>query len=373
MILAALIAFSFVFARVAESHEVVPSIADLWLEDKQVVMKIRTSGEAILAEIDLSQVEDTNDAENAAQYDTLRQELPDVIEGKIKSAWIDISEKFELVTENGEPLSLVITSVRVDPVGNTELPRFTHLELAADTQQTGQTVTGVQFSWAADLGGLILRQQGVENGLTQFLQNAEQSDLIENSDRAAQSGWRVFADYVPVGFAHIIPMGLDHILFVLGLFFFSPKLRPLLWQISAFTLAHTVTLAAGALGWIVVVPSIVEPLIAASIAYVAIENIFVTRMSKWRPLVIFGFGLLHGLGFASVLGEFGLPQAQFIPALVGFNIGVEFGQLAVVAGAFLAVGLWFGKKTFYRSVIAIPSSMVIAAVGLYWCVERVMG
>jgi hydrogenase/urease accessory protein HupE len=118
--------------------------------------------------------------------------------------------------------------------------------------------------------------------------------------------------------------------------------------------------------------SIVEPIIAASIVYVGIENVRQTELTRWRPVVIFVFGLLHGLGFASVLGEFGLPAGQFIPALIGFNIGVEVGQLTVIAIAFLAVGVWFGRKAWYRSFIAIPASLVIATIGAYWVVERTL-
>ena len=157
---------------------------------------------------------------------------------------------------------------------------------------------------------------------------------------------------------------------MLGLFFLSTRLGPLLWQISAFTVAHTITLALGALGWVSVPAGIVEPLIAASITYVAVENVLTSRLHSWRPVVVFCFGLLHGLGFASVLEEFGLPQGQFIPALLGFNVGVELGQLTVIALAFLAVGYWFGGKPWYRRAIAVPASLVIAAVGGWWFVER---
>ena len=183
------------------------------------------------------------------------------------------------------------------------------------------------------------------------------------------TGWVAFASYIPVGFDHIVPKGLDHILFVLGLFFLSARLGPLFWQISAFTLAHTVTLALGALGWVSVSGAIVEPLIAASIVFVAVENIFSKGLSPWRPAIVFGFGLLHGLGFASVLGEFGLPTGQFIPALIGFNVGVEVGQLAVIAVAFSLVG-WFVRKDWYRTAISIPASLAIAAVGVWWVIER---
>ena len=176
----------------------------------------------------------------------------------------------------------------------------------------------------------------------------------------------------PVGFVHIVPKGLDHILFVLGLFFLSVRLGPLLWQISAFTVAHSITLALAAFGYVSVPAAIVEPVIAASIVFVALENLFTQGLSRWRPFVVFGFGLLHGLGFASVLGEFGLPEGAFVPALIGFNLGVEGGQVFVVACAYLAVGLWFGSKSWYKPVIANGASLVIALVGTFWVVERTL-
>lgn len=156
-----------------------------------------------------------------------------------------------------------------------------------------------------------------------------------------------------------------------GLFLLSLKTSVLLWQISAFTLAHTVTLIAGALGLISVPASIVEPLIAASIVFVAVENIFSSKLNNWRTFIVFSFGLLHGLGFASVLADFGLPDGQFLPALIGFNIGVEIGQLSVIAVAYLLLGLTFGQKRYYRSVISIPASCIVAAVGAWWVFERI--
>jgi hypothetical protein len=180
----------------------------------------------------------------------------------------------------------------------------------------------------------------------------------------------VVRDYVVLGFEHIIPEGLDHILFVLGLFLLSTKMGPLLWQVSAFTLAHTVTLACATYGVIQLAPSIVEPLIALSIAYVAIENVCTSKLHAWRPIVVFVFGLLHGLGFSGVLQELGLPPGRVATALVSFNVGVELGQLAVIALAFLVVG-WFRHRPWFRRRIVIPLSLAIAAVGLYWSLERV--
>ena len=175
--------------------------------------------------------------------------------------------------------------------------------------------------------------------------------------------------FLALGFWHIIPQGPDHILFVLGLFLLSPTLKPLLWQVTAFTLAHSVTLAL-AMYDIVRLPSeIVEPLIAASIAFIAIENLFTSQLKPWRPIVVFAFGLLHGLGFAGVLSDLALPAGQFGPAIIGFNLGVEVGQLTVIGLAFLAVG-WLRHSKAYRPAVIIPASLAIAAIGIYWAIER---
>lgn len=183
---------------------------------------------------------------------------------------------------------------------------------------------------------------------------------------------RVAGRYVALGFQHIVPAGPDHVLFVLGLFLLTTAWRPLLWQVSAFTLAHTVTLACAAVGLIALPAHIVEPLIALSIAYVAIENVFTERLSAWRPALVFAFGLLHGLGFAGVLGDLGLPRPALAGALIGFNVGVELGQLAVIAIAFAVLGP-FRTRPWYRRRITIPLSLIIAAIGLYWFVERALG
>ena len=111
--------------------------------------------------------------------------------------------------------------------------------------------------------------------------------------------------FIKAGFEHIIPQGLDHILFVLGLFFSSLKFRPLIIQVTAFTLAHSITLALAAAGLVQVQSYIVEPIIALSIVWVAVENTVFKKTTKWRPMVVFSFGLLHGLGFAALLTQYG--------------------------------------------------------------------
>jgi hypothetical protein len=132
-----------------------------------------------------------------------------------------------------------------------------------------------------------------------------------------------------------------------------------------------VTLALGIYGVVRISPAIVEPLIAASIVFVAVENLFTDRLQRWRPAVVFGFGLLHGLGFAGVLKEIGLPSSQFVTALIGFNLGVELGQLTVIAACFLGVGFWFRHRHWYRWAITMPASAVVAIVATVWFFQRI--
>lgn len=186
------------------------------------------------------------------------------------------------------------------------------------------------------------------------------------------SGQSVFLAYLKLGFTHIVPKGLDHILFVLGLFLLSARWRPLLYQVTAFTVAHSVTLALSMQGILALPERFVETLIALSISWVAVENIATSRLQPWRVVLVFCFGLLHGLGFAGVLSELGLPEGRFLTALVSFNVGVELGQVSVVALAFLVVGR-FRHLAGYRRYVVIPSSAVIAAVGLWWSVTRALG
>ena len=128
-----------------------------------------------------------------------------------------------------------------------------------------------------------------------------------------------------LGFTHIVPDGLDHVLFVLGLFLLTGRARSILWQVSAFTAAHSITLGLSLYGVITAPASLVEPMIALSIAYVAIENLFLSELRTWRLALVFAFGLLHGMGFAGALRDLGLPRSEFLTALVTFNLGVEGG------------------------------------------------
>jgi hydrogenase/urease accessory protein HupE len=193
-----------------------------------------------------------------------------------------------------------------------------------------------------------------------------------SSAGSARDGWSTFLSFIRQGFVHVVPLGLDHILFVLGLFLLSRNWSPLIAQVTTFTLAHSATLGLATMGLVKVPANIVEPVIAASIAAVALENIFRPRYTRWRLVLVFCFGLIHGLGFASALSDLDLPGSSLALGLVGFNLGVEGGQLAVICGAFF-VTAWLTDPRRYRHWVVIPGSASIALLGAWWTVERIFG
>jgi hydrogenase/urease accessory protein HupE len=182
-------------------------------------------------------------------------------------------------------------------------------------------------------------------------------------------GWQYFV----LGFTHIVPNGFDHVLFVIGIFLLTSKWRSIVAQVSTFTIAHSITLALTMYGIVSLPAKVVEPMIALSIAYVAIENLVVSELKPWRLALVFSFGLLHGMGFAGVLRDLGLPRPAFLTALVTFNVGVEAGQLSVIAAAFVLCAYWQHRdRLAYRRFVVVPASFAIALVGLFWTVQRAM-
>lgn len=185
----------------------------------------------------------------------------------------------------------------------------------------------------------------------------------------AASARAIVPQYLALGFTHILPLGMDHILFILGLFFLSQDAFALLLQVTLFTVAHSLTLGLSLAGVVSAPTALVEVAIALSIAFIGIENMFNERLSRWRPWMVFSFGLIHGLGFAHTFQETAVEQTMLIPALFSYNIGIELGQLAVIGSAFIGVSLWW-KRAWYPQMIARPASAIIATVALYWAVER---
>lgn len=208
---------------------------------------------------------------------------------------------------------------------------------------------------------------------TEWITGSDWSGSLDLAGQFRQTTrWEIVRDYLALGYTHILPKGLDHLLFVLGLFLLSIRVRPILIQVTTFTIAHSITLGLTMVGIVSLPSRIVEPMIALSIAYVAIENLVTRELKPWRLVLVFLFGLLHGMGFAGVLTDLGLPRGEFLTALLSFNLGVEAGQLTVIGLAFVVL-VWYRHHAWYRTRIVVPASLAIASVGVYWTIARAMG
>ncbi len=237
--------------------------------------------------------------------------------------------------------------------------------------EPGSAVTWSTTLFLGSYPVVSLRDGGAER--VEWLQGGQRGTplMATSSDSAGSrtTGGTVWR-YVGLGFTHIVPRGLDHILFVVALFLLSRRGGAVLAQVTAFTVAHSITLGLSVSGVIAMPTAVVEPLIALSIAYVAVENLVTNRLHSWRLALVFAFGLLHGLGFAEALGGLGLQGVSLLTALAGFNVGVELGQLAVIAATALLVATLGVRPERYRALIVEPASLAIGAAGLYWTAER---
>jgi hypothetical protein len=351
--IATAVALAIAYCAAADAHEIgttrvtvrFPSAAayrvDIQTDAQALIEKLETVAGAAVSQREA----------DAAQFAALQ----DVFRGRVTIAF------------DGHASSPAIAAVFTPRADTTSTP-VAHLTLSGDVPP-GAREFSWQFGWTFASYALVLhRADGAAD--TQWIEGGDRSAPL--SLTAALPPVRTlptFVQYLALGFTHIVPHGLDHILFVLGLFLLSTNWRTLLWQVSAFTTAHTITLGLAMTGALAVRPSIVEPLIAVSIAYVAVENVLYATLRPSRVALVFVFGLLHGLGFAGVLEELGLPHRQFVPALIGFNLGVEGGQLFVIAAASLAVG-WWRSAPYYRPRIVVPASLAIACIAVYWTIQR---
>lgn len=196
-----------------------------------------------------------------------------------------------------------------------------------------------------------------------------EAQLVSGSSAASVESRHPVSVAFTQGVLHVVPQGLDHILFVLGIFFLQRRWRPLLLQSLAFTAAHTLTLGLASAGWVNVPGSIVEPLIALSISALAIENLFVSEARPWRLFLVFAFGLVHGLGFAGVLSTWIRPGDGFFASLLSANLGVEVAQVGILLAAWLLTMGWSGRPVW--SHFRRWSCVALALAGLFWFVERV--
>ena len=359
----------------AYSDVVKPALVEINTHSNgKVNIEVRASIEALLTGIN-AQYKNTKDAPTADEYDVLRAMPSEELDQQFVTFHQDMLDSLFLRTELGK-VSLIINSVVVPEPGYTKVPRISVIELSGEILPNTRKL---EWYYPARFGDNAVRVRQIDEANEQWhwsewqwLRNDQVSTAFSLEEVfARRSTIEVIGSYIAVGFEHIVPKGTDHLLFILGIFLLSVKLRPLLWQVTMFTLAHTITLGLSINGLISLPANIVEPLIALSIAYIGVENIYHKSLHKSRLVLVFVFGLLHGLGFAGVLSDFGMPDDDFAIALISFNVGVELAQLTVIALAFAAVGYWFRHKPWYRKRIIVPGSVIISMTGLLWTIQRI--
>jgi hydrogenase/urease accessory protein HupE len=243
------------------------------------------------------------------------------------------------------------------------------VRLHGESMHQGKAMTwAATFIYGSYPVAIHILDSGAET--VQWLQGPQTSEPVAVAVPSGVS--QTFVRAAWLGVTHIVPNGFDHILFVLGLFLLSTRTRQVLLQVSAFTLAHSITLGLTLYGVISLRAAIVEPLIALSVAYVGIENLMTTELKSWRVAVVFGFGLLHGMGFAEALANLHLARSQFLTTLVSFNVGVEGGQLLVIAAAATAVAILTHARAGWRRPIARLASAAIGLTGFVWTIQRII-
>ncbi len=351
-----------------------PALVEINVSSERLInIEVRASIEALLTGIN-AKYKNTKDAPNAAEYDEFRK-MP---ASELQRAFVSFEQPFLqsiFLKTAHQTIPLQVDSVKIPPTGYTKVPRISVIQLTAKLPESADHL---QWYYPAKFGDNAVRVKQVDEANNkwhwsqwQWLRNDEASDMFPLTEIVArQSTLEVIFSYIQIGFEHIVPKGTDHILFILGLFLLSTHLRPLLWQVTMFTIAHTITLGLAMHNVIQLPASVVEPLIALSIAYVGVENVFAKTLHKSRLVLVFLFGLLHGLGFAGVLSDFGMPKGDFAEALISFNVGVELGQLAVISIAYVLLRFWFNEHDKYRKFIVVPGSIFISVIGSYWFLER---
>lgn len=357
--------------HLAHAHSIKPSIVEYRIYDKNIELNLSINAEVFLSGIDASKFIDTANAPEVKLYDELRKLQIDELESKIRES-IDTLKDSVYLNVDQKMLNLNLDKINVQDEKSKKNIRITKISFKTPVPEDGKTMT---FAWKKELGSLIFRDFSMEidndgKASTTWLKAGEKTAPIPLADRTSNLVTIIFSA-TQQGVKHIIPGGLDHILFVLGLFFFSYKIGPLLSQVTIFTIAHSITLILGSLGYIYLPPVFVEAIIAASIVWIGLENVVRTKLNISRIGVIFCFGLLHGLGFAYMFTQMGLEGSDYLINLFSFNLGVEVGQLLVLT-PFILITPILSRISWYRVVISIPASIIIALFGVKMFIERVL-
>ena len=354
------------------AHEIKPSIADFNYNGNYLNLEIRLNAELILSKIDASNISNTNSSSLSEIYDELRRLDIKDLENIFLKSWNEISSNIDIKINNSSK-QIDLIKIDIEDIDNFEISRDTIIYLRVLLDENAEYLT---FNWIKNYGPIILRENNSSKSedelVTEYLMSGLESNQIYLKKTNLISNFKNFSNFFVLGIQHIIPKGLDHILFIFGLFLFSLSIKKLITQITLFTIAHSITLIFVSLSLININPQIVEPIIALSIVYVGIENIFKNYIKEYfRYTVILFFGLLHGLGFALVLSDIGYRSSTLFLNLISFNIGIEVAQISIILFLYIFIGMKFSTNKYYRKVFQIPSSILVALIGLYWFFERI--
>ena len=361
----------FYFFNQLSAHEIKPAIIEFNKVKNQINIVLKFNAEAFLANIDASVYKETINFSNSIKYSELRLLPGEILKEKVFESRDQIINSIFIKTSKKQ-LNLKLVEIDVLEEKNIEKVRFTKVYLKTENKFIETHIT---FSTKKIFGPLIFKNfsnidKDTDKPQSQWLKPGNQtSNLASLQVKTNTTNFSILGIWN--GILQIILYGFDHILFILGLFFFSYKLKPLLIQVTTFTIAHSITLIFGGLGYIAISPLIIEVIIAASIIWVGFENLFRKNMKVRRIGVIFTFGLIHGLGFASMFKLKGLEGTDYYLNLLSFNIGIELGQLITLLPLIILIPL-FNRLSWYRILIAMPASIIIALFGVEMFIVRIL-
>ena len=349
-----------------------PALVEVtFFKDKKIEIALQVSLEAILANIS-TDAKDTVNSPNGEYYDQLRVLEPEVLFERFSSFENEYLRSLTLLV-NGQAVTPKRTSHSVDIVGYAKRPRNSQLVYEAVLEDEPSSL---HWKYNEAYGDSAFRYRFFQPDVYTWkpwiwLTKDKDTGVIDLKGERIYSSFDRFLEFLGIGFDHVIPLGLDHILFIAGMAMASISVLGLVGLVSSFTLAHTITIGLSMYGLVAISASIIEPLIALSIAYIAIENLFAKQHLKRKTVVVFFFGLLHGLGFAAMLKSFAMTKDNFLTTLIGFNVGVEVAQICIILAVWAL--LFVLRKIKLSRLAIVLASVSIGVTGLYWTYERIFG
>ena len=347
----ALVLLFFATPSTVRAHKLNTSYTNLIAEDAALKVRVR------MDDFDLLKIGIDQDGDSLLFYEEMAAGLDDI--------FAFVEEQMRLRAD-GQPLTLVRDRGDITPDNKGNM--FADLYFSAKLEDPVSELE-VWIGWPERFGDAHKNLAKIMLPGQPLVQAVFSASSPQQTFAGQKSLWEHIYEFAVLGVEHIF-LGYDHVMFLLALIVVGGRLLSLVKVVTAFTVAHSITLCLAALEVVRLPSQWIEAGIALSIVYVAVENFWLKR-TDYRWMITFAFGLVHGFGFANVLRELGLPTRGLIASLFAFNAGVEIGQVAIVALVFPFVA-WLSRRPYQRPVVLVVSA-VIGLFGLGWFVERVFG